>query len=144
MRELMAEEKIEKIKASSADIIVEKIDGKPYYNIKYFDLKENQGYIGFGSFNLDYVFGWKDKYFDIVEEDQSSNNEMRNDLISRKALTEEIKSLRIYITGLGTKKEDTLKILREYKKSVLKCIEEASEMYDIKNPKKKKSIIHRD
>lgn len=140
----MAEEKIEKIKASSADIIVEKIDGKPYYNIKYFDLKENQGYIGFGSFNLDYVFGWKDKYFDIVEEDQSSNNEMRNDLISRKALTEEIKSLRIYITGLGTKKEDTLKILREYKKSVLKCIEEASEMYDIKNPKKKKSIIHRD
>lgn len=69
---------------------------------------------------------------------------MSDDPISRKALAEEIESLRISITGLGTKKEDTLKILREYKKSVLKCIEEAPEMYDIKNPKEKKSIIHRD
>lgn len=91
MCELMTEEKIEKIKASSVDIIVEKIDGKPYYGIKYFDLKENQGYIGFGSFNLDYVFEWKDKYFDIVEEDQSSKNEMRNDLISRKVFLDELK-----------------------------------------------------
>lgn len=86
MRERTTGEKIEKIKASSADIIVEKIDGKPYYSIKYFDLKENQGYIGFGSFNLDYVFGWKDKYFDIVEEDQGSKNAISDDLISRKAL----------------------------------------------------------
>lgn len=86
MCEKMQEQKIEKIKASSVDVIVERIDGKPYYSIKYFDLSENQGYIGFGSYYLDYVFEWKDKYFDIVEEDKECKNIISNDLISRKAL----------------------------------------------------------
>lgn len=62
---------------------------------------------------------------------------MSDDPISRKALAEEIESLRISITGLGVKKEDTLKLLREYKKSVLKCIEEAPEMYDVKKSEEK-------
>lgn len=91
----MTEEKIEKIKASSVDIIVEKIRGKPYYSIKYFDLKENQGYIGFGSFNLDYVFGWKDKYFDIVEEEKRLDEKISDDLISRKSVIDILESIRL-------------------------------------------------
>lgn len=130
MCELMTEEKIEKIKASSVDIIVEKIDGKPYYNIKYFDLKENQGYIGFGSFNLDYVFGWKDKYFDIVDEDQRLDEKMSDDLISRKALLEEIQSFKCYITGLRAGKGNLARAADEYRKSILQIIEDQPTAFD--------------
>lgn len=91
MSELMTE-KIEekKIKVSYADVIVERIDGKPYYNIKYFDIEKNQGYIGFGSYNLDYVYDWLEKFFDVVGEPITYVTD-KGDMISRKALIEEIR-----------------------------------------------------
>lgn len=130
MCEKMVEEKVEKIKASSADIIVEKIDGRPYYSIKYFDLSENQGYIGFGSYNLEFVFEWKEKYFEIVDRVDKSKND-NGDLISRKALMEEIGSLQMNITGLRAGKSVLQNYMEEYRKSVLKCIDDAPEVYDV-------------
>lgn len=56
---------------------------------------------------------------------------MSNDLISRKALIEEIDSLYMSITGLRAGKGVLLKFMEEYKKSVLKCIDEAPTAYDI-------------
>lgn len=55
---------------------------------------------------------------------------MNNDLISRKALMEEIESLYIGITGLRAGKGVLLKFAEEYKKSILKCIEQAPTAYD--------------
>lgn len=67
MKELKIETTEEKkIKALYADVIVERIEGKPYYSIKYFDLEENKEYIGYSSYNLYFVFNWLDKYFDII------------------------------------------------------------------------------
>lgn len=56
---------------------------------------------------------------------------MSNDLISRKVLMEEIDSLHINITGLRAGKGVLQKCMEEYKKSVLKCIEEAPTAYDL-------------
>ncbi len=56
---------------------------------------------------------------------------MSNDLISRSELAKEIDSLRVSITGLRAGKGILLKFMDEYKKSVLKCIEEAPTAYDV-------------
>ena len=47
-----------------------------------------------------------------------------NDLISRKILKEEVESLRMVITGMRNGKTMTDKVLEEYKKSILKIIDE--------------------
>lgn len=56
---------------------------------------------------------------------------MSDDLISRKALMEEMNSLYMSITGLRAGKGVLLKFMEEYKKSVLKCIDEAQTAYDV-------------
>ena len=58
---------INKIKASSAEIVVHGTK-KPYYEIKYFDLYDNEMHIGFSSYKLDIVFEYLEKYFEIVKE----------------------------------------------------------------------------
>ena len=61
-------QKIDKIKVSSADIVVNGTKEKPYFEIKYFDLYDNEMHIGFSSYKLDIVFEYLEKYFDIVKE----------------------------------------------------------------------------
>lgn len=56
---------------------------------------------------------------------------MSDDLISRKTLMEEIDSLYMSITGLRDGKGVILKFMEEYKKSVLKCVDEAPTAYDV-------------
>ena len=60
-------QKIDKIKVSNAEIVVRGTKDKPYYEIKYFDLSDNEMHIGFSSYKLDIVFGYLEKYFEIVE-----------------------------------------------------------------------------
>lgn len=56
-----------KIKVSSAEIVVHGTKEKPYFEIKYFDLSDHETHIGYSSYNLDIVFGWLEKYFEIVD-----------------------------------------------------------------------------
>ena len=58
---------IDKIKVSNAEIVAHGTKERPYYEIKYFDLSDNEMHIGFGSYKLDIVFGYLEKYFEIVE-----------------------------------------------------------------------------
>lgn len=60
--------KIDKIKVSSAEIVVHGTKEKPYFEIKYFDMPNNEMHIGFSSYKLDIVFEYLEKYFDIVKE----------------------------------------------------------------------------
>ena len=66
-KEAVPEEIFDKIKVSSAEIVVHGTKEKPYYEIKYFDLYDNEMHIGFSSYKLDIVFGYLEKYFEIVE-----------------------------------------------------------------------------
>lgn len=56
---------------------------------------------------------------------------MSDDLISRKALMEEIGSLYVFVSGIRAEKGFLASIMEEYKKSVFKCIEEAPTVYDV-------------
>nr|DAF43187.1 MAG TPA: hypothetical protein [Siphoviridae sp. ctLeh52] len=58
---------MEKIKVSEIEIIVTGKKTKPYFEIKYREVGKRYYNIGFSSYNLDYVFGWKEEYFEEVK-----------------------------------------------------------------------------
>lgn len=55
-----------KIKATSAEIIVRGSVDTPYYGIKYQEVDSSEYHIGYGSYNLKYVFEWLEDCFEIV------------------------------------------------------------------------------
>lgn len=61
-------------------------------------------------------------YKTVFPEGETTEN---SDLISRKALMEEINSLQVSVTGLRAGKGVLHKFMEEYKKSVLKLVSEA-------------------
>lgn len=88
---------MEKIKVSSAEIVVHGIKDKPYYEIKYRDLSDGQIHEGYSSYNLDYVFEWLEECFEIIPEKDAD----------RMSVSEQVKELRdlseipdIDVTGL--------------------------------------------
>ena len=56
---------------------------------------------------------------------------MSNDLISRSELKKEINSLYMSIVGVRAGKGVLLKFMEEYKKFVLKCIDDTPTAYDL-------------
>ena len=106
----LPEENIEKIKVSNAEIVVHGTKEKPYFEIKYFDLSDNETHIGYSSYNLDIVVGYLDKYFDIVEKDECEDDYPYNDLISRKAVIEAVDR---HTRDDGTLDDDISVILEE-------------------------------
>ena len=57
----------EKIKVENIDIVVTGPKEKPYYAIKYRKVGSNDDCIGYGSYTLEYVIGWKEQCFELVE-----------------------------------------------------------------------------
>lgn len=69
MDEIISEmETVEKEKVTSAEIISRKIDGKPYYEIKFKKVGEDEYTIGYSSFKLYYVVKWLNDYFEFCGE----------------------------------------------------------------------------
>ena len=56
-----------KIKTHFAKIIVCKVEGKPYYNILWIDPTDRSYHVGYGSYNLDFVYQWLYEYFEMVD-----------------------------------------------------------------------------
>ena len=67
---------MEKIKVSSAEIVVHGIKDKPNYEIKYRDLSDGQIHEGYSSYNLDYVFEWLEECFEIIPEKDADRMSM--------------------------------------------------------------------
>ena len=55
----------EKIVVDELEIIVRGNKEKPYYEIMYHEVGKGQYSIGFSSYNLENVFDWKERYFEI-------------------------------------------------------------------------------
>ena len=68
IRSHMDEITSEKEKVTSAEIISRKIDGRPYYEIKFKKVGEDEYTIGYSSFKLDYVVKWLNDYFEFAGE----------------------------------------------------------------------------
>jgi hypothetical protein len=56
----------EKIKVTSAEIVVHGNVNKPYYEIKYYRIDDGECHIGYSSYDLKNVFNWLNECFDIV------------------------------------------------------------------------------
>ena len=61
-----------KIKVTSAEIVVHGTVEKPYYEIKYLVIGEDEYRIGYSSYDLKNVFGWLEECFEIVSDNQFS------------------------------------------------------------------------
>ena len=109
-RKAVIEENVDKVRVSSAEIVVHGTKENPYYEIEYFDLSDNEIHIGFSSCKLDIVFGYLEKYFDIVNEENKSDQVQdyhSDDLISRKAVLKELREIlnephnTMFLMGIG-------------------------------------------
>lgn len=58
---------IEKNKVTSAKIVVSGSADKPYFQIEYHLLENGECHIGYGSYELRFVFGWLNECFEIVK-----------------------------------------------------------------------------
>lgn len=56
----------EKIKVTSAEIIVNNKADKAYYEIKYRPVNNEEYYIGYSSYDYEIVLSYLNEYFDIV------------------------------------------------------------------------------
>ena len=56
-----------KISVKSAEIVVHGTVDKPYFEIKYLIIGENEYRIGYSSYDLKNVFRWLKECFDIVD-----------------------------------------------------------------------------
>lgn len=55
-----------KIRTHFARIVVSGSPDEPYYEIMYFDPVEDEFYLGYGSFELKFVFGWLKEFFEVT------------------------------------------------------------------------------
>lgn len=63
---LEEEKEFEKIKVTEFEMIVELVDDKPYYSIRYFDMADMCWHIGYSSYDLKKIVEWKDECFEVV------------------------------------------------------------------------------
>lgn len=61
-------EQTEKIRTHHARIVVDGTAEKPYYSIEWFDPVKKVHYLGYSSYNIEFVFNWLSECFEIVEE----------------------------------------------------------------------------
>lgn len=64
---------IKEERVTDLSIIMEMIDGKPYYSVQYRNVGENGYNIGYSSYNLKNVLEFIGEYFEIVESDKQTN-----------------------------------------------------------------------
>ena len=83
----------EKIKVTSAEIIVNiKGDSKnPYYEIKHLEIGKDEYTIAYGSYKLDVVTDWYNNCFEIVTEELTPAERIRQLEEERAALELQIK-----------------------------------------------------
>ena len=70
--------KIKKIKLESAEIVVHGTVEKPYYEIKYLVIGEDEYRIGYSSYDLKNVFGWLEECFEVVDQSILNSMQRRN------------------------------------------------------------------
>lgn len=58
---------VEKIKVTEAEVVVRRVNLGFYFEIKYKEVGSEYYNVGFGSYNIHFVFQWLGKYFEIVK-----------------------------------------------------------------------------
>ena len=82
----------EKIKVTSAEIIVTGDPKNPYYEIKYLEVGKGEYTIGYGSYDLDLVTNWYNDCFEFVTEELKPEERIRQLEKEKAALDLQIKN----------------------------------------------------
>lgn len=87
----MSENKGNKLVVDDIEVIVRGIANKPYYEIKYREVGNDDYNIGFGSYDLNNVFKWKEEEFDVVSEKAEKGTKE----VTNRMLLEHLKEIEI-------------------------------------------------
>jgi hypothetical protein len=64
----------DKIKASKIEFFISAdITGRPYWQIRYYDLSDCQIHVGFGSYDINNLVIWYNEYFEFVNKGKISD-----------------------------------------------------------------------
>lgn len=134
----MSENKGNKLVVDDIEVIVRGIANKPYYEIKYREVGNDDYNIGFGSYDLNNVLKWKEEEFEVVSEKETKE-------VTNRMLLEHLKEIEIaqgcLANGINTlfsvmsERKEQLKLSRgeaemiEYGQIALICL--AKRMDDI-------------
>lgn len=78
----LAQNKKKVLVVEKPEIVVHGTKEKPYFEIKYKELGEDDYTLGYSSYSLDFVFQWLEEYFEVVEETVSIEAEKISKIIS--------------------------------------------------------------
>jgi hypothetical protein len=60
----------DKVKVTSARIVVTGNKNKPYFQIEYVQASDGECYLGYSSYFINFVFDWLDECFEFVKDAQ--------------------------------------------------------------------------
>lgn len=72
-----------KVKVTSLEIIVTGTKEKPYFEIKYKEVDKEEYNIGYGSYNLNNVFSWKEECFEIINQQAEKYNTSKSSSLEK-------------------------------------------------------------
>lgn len=87
----MSENKGNKLVVDDIEVIVRGIANKPYYEIKYREVGNDDYNIGFGSYDLNNVLKWKEEEFEVVSEKRRKKQKE----VTNRMLLEHLKEIEI-------------------------------------------------
>lgn len=87
----MSENKGNKLVVDDIEVIVRGIENKPYYEIKYREVGNDDYNIGFGSYDLNNVLKWKEEEFEVVSEKAEKGTKE----VTNRMLLEHLKEIEI-------------------------------------------------
>lgn len=92
----MSENKGNKLVVDDIEVIVRGAANKPYYEIKYREVGNDDYNIGFGSYYLNNVLKWKEEEFEVVsEKEKKETMEERKEKVNEKTVEKRIETVEI-------------------------------------------------
>lgn len=87
----MSENKGNKLVVDDIEVVVRGVRSKPYYEIKYREVGNNDYNIGFCSYDLNDVLKWKEEEFEVVSEKEEKETKE----VTNRMLLEHLKEIEI-------------------------------------------------
>lgn len=87
----MSENKGNKLVVDDIEVVVRGVRNKPYYEIKYREVGNDDYNIGFGSYDLNNVLKWKEEEFEVVSEKEWKETKE----VTNRMLLEHLKEIEI-------------------------------------------------
>ena len=118
----MSENKGNKLVVDDIEVIVRGIANKPYYEIKYREVGNDDYNIGFGSYDLNNVLKWKEEEFEVVSEKEEKETKE----VTNRMLLEHLKEIEIAHGCLANGINTLFSVMSERKEQLMlsQCEEE--------------------